>query len=366
MANSVRVLTIHKAKGLENERVIVADVARDERYLRPEAAVKVARAAGRSLPAIAAGRRLNAARILFEEDERRHWLAEETRVLYVALTRARDHLTVVTGPARRWSTWVNALRAWGFDPDQPPDDGSLLDEGRVLHRSFAPRDVKAPAAPDARDEAAAVAAYLAAAEIARGAASQGLHRPSNEQPALGDDALPSETSKPGALGPSPERATARAVGTVVHALLRRPELDLGNLEGHAQDVAGPASALVGADRAEVVRESVRVVKTFLESQLALRLRKAKVRGRELPIVLDEDERIWSGTLDLLLEEDGELVVVDYKTDREDPEALVDRYRAQLAVYARAIARTLSLPKAPRAELWALRSGRSIVVPPEGR
>src|SRR4029079_14661248 len=105
-ANAVRILTIHKAKGLENCRVILAEVAREERIRRPEIKVSVAWIGGRASPAIAAGRRLNAARILFEEEERRHERAEELRVLYVALTRARDHLAVMIGPPQRPAPWV--------------------------------------------------------------------------------------------------------------------------------------------------------------------------------------------------------------------------------------------------------------------
>ena len=40
--------------------------------------------------------------------------AEETRVLYVALTRARDRLIVIAGAGKGRSRWVEALEPWGY------------------------------------------------------------------------------------------------------------------------------------------------------------------------------------------------------------------------------------------------------------
>ena len=44
-----------------------------------------------------------------------------------------------------------------------------------------------------------------------------------------------------------------------------------------------------------------------------------------------------GIIDVYFEEDGELVVADYKTDRVSaPQELTDRYRKQLEYYERAL------------------------------
>ena len=61
--------------------------------------------------------------------------------------------------------------------------------------------------------------------------------------------------------------------------------------------------------------------------------------REQPfVVYDSDEEILiQGIVDAYFEEDGELVVVDYKTDRvHQPEELIDRYKVQLDYYAKAL------------------------------
>ena len=98
--------------------------------------------------------------------------------------------------------------------------------------------------------------------------------------------------------------------------------------------------------------SVPAIRTFLSTDLAKRMRMAGQSGRlyrEQPFVLglpaDElngkfpaDELVLiQGVIDVYFEEDGELVVADYKTDQvENGRELVEKYRKQLEYYARAL------------------------------
>ena len=51
-----------------------------------------------------------------------------------------------------------------------------------------------------------------------------------------------------------------------------------------------------------------------------------------------------GIADSVFEEDGQLVIVDYKTDRvQTDDELVQRYREQLRIYKQALEQTLSCP-----------------------
>ena len=95
--------------------------------------------------------------------------------------------------------------------------------------------------------------------------------------------------------------------------------------------------------------------TFLESPLACRMSKASKAGviyREQPFVygvpasrLNKDDRqfpddeilLIQGIVDLFFEEDGELVLVDYKTDVvQSPEMLAERYQTQIDYYQEAL------------------------------
>ncbi len=60
---------------------------------------------------------------------------------------------------------------------------------------------------------------------------------------------------------------------------------------------------------------------------------------ELPAAFDSEQVVVQGMVDLAFEEDGELVVVDYKTDHGvDEQELLDRHAQQLKIYVRALSR----------------------------
>ena len=50
-----------------------------------------------------------------------------------------------------------------------------------------------------------------------------------------------------------------------------------------------------------------------------------------------------GIADMIFEEDGAWVLADFKTDRVDADTLCDRYRRQLALYAKMIAGSTGMP-----------------------
>ena len=93
---------------------------------------------------------------------------------------------------------------------------------------------------------------------------------------------------------------------------------------------------------------------FFESSLARRMCRADKKGRlfrEQPFVLgleasrlgeqfpDSEQVLIQGIIDIFFEEDGKIVVADYKTDAvKTPEELIQRYRVQLDYYAEALYR----------------------------
>ena len=86
---------------------------------------------------------------------------------------------------------------------------------------------------------------------------------------------------------------------------------------------------------------------FLESPVAKRMKEASRRNQfhaEQPFVLGEEKEdselvLVQGIIDVYFEEDGELVVLDYKTDRvQKAEELLERYKLQLDYYAEVLER----------------------------
>ncbi len=101
------------------------------------------------------------------------------------------------------------------------------------------------------------------------------------------------------------------------------------------------------------------IRTFLDSSLCQRIINSKFVRKEMRFLTEKpaiqisaqlDKRfadesiVIQGAVDCLFEEDGEIVVVDFKTDRvPDEKALADTYREQLRIYAVACEKIFSKP-----------------------
>jgi ATP-dependent helicase/nuclease subunit A len=110
--------------------------------------------------------------------------------------------------------------------------------------------------------------------------------------------------------------------------------------------------LISEEMAECIR--VQDILTFLETSVAERMRKASIQGKyfaEQPFVLGMEAKeiypetgsdeclLVQGIIDVYFEEEDGLVLLDYKTDKVfKAQELVDKYKAQLEYYAKALER----------------------------
>jgi len=352
--DAVRVMTIHKAKGLENDIVILPDLARDPSagHRSEEVEARTVRLAGggESL-AVKVDDHSSLAWARHVHDERWHGEAEEVRVLYVGMTRARERLILIAAPSRREAPWVKALGSLGYSIEEPGDDGSTLLDGRVLHLRRVP----------GADERESGHEMPSGAPDAVESYRKALKRMSDAGPPIRTPSQEERWKDDGSSGVREfaDRDTAKAVGIATHLLLERWDgRDDATLLEMVTGVSKATADEAGVEPGVVEREVREIFVGFIASELRGRLREVEVLGREIPIVEhDEEGRVYRGTLDLLYKDvDGEYVVADYKTDREtDPAALDEAYGPQLSIYARAVQRALSLPSPPRRELWLLRT-----------
>jgi ATP-dependent helicase/nuclease subunit A len=97
---------------------------------------------------------------------------------------------------------------------------------------------------------------------------------------------------------------------------------------------------------------VRAISRFLDSDIAKRIKNAKVIRKEQPFVISQKacdvymecasqkEVLIQGIIDLCFIEDGEWVIVDYKTNRvtpkNTPKKILEHYKNQLTIYKRAL------------------------------
>lgn len=360
---AVRLLTIHKAKGLESRFVFVGDLARGE-SAPPSSEDVVLEACtfprGRALAASsrAAGIR-NAASIAAEIEGRHHDEAERTRLLYVAATRARERLVLVAAPVAEGKEppWLAALGAWGYRPSAPPQDGSRIGGGRVRHRApsvEAPEPLPA-ATPERLPDPGA---FAAAVERACAAAERGRFLRAS------DRSDRDEEDGEGHAG-TLERSIALAVGSVVHRLLERFSDGGGaGLVARVEAEAREEARRRGMDAEAVAREAGAIVRRFEEGPLAPRFSALRVVAREMPLLWRDEEGLFKGVVDFVYRDgDGTIAVADWKTDADADEAL-ERYAAQIRRYARALRTALALERDPRGELWMVRTGEVLEVPRE--
>jgi len=350
--DAVRVLTIHKAKGLEFDWVFVPDIGQPPKTAtgRPLSVVGV-ETGGTHLCAVKAAplEALNAAQLVREVRDEAHRAAESKRLLYVAMTRAKRRLVLVAGPVKRTAsgTWHDALERL-LPPDIARRSVPMAERGRAPE----PPPLLEPA-----DVARAEATWNEAAALAATAVPR-FGRPS----AHGDEAcVDGEGGAPVArLEPVGERAFLRDVGIVLHGALARS----GPRRAPRDDeLAHAARAIDGDDawRARVAAEARAVAAAPPAQRLFAQLRDVTTVAAEVPLHLARDGVVWRGAADLLFRDGDALVLADWKSDREsDDAALAERHRPQLALYRDALAAATG--RAPdRMELLLLRHGRRLVI-----
>jgi ATP-dependent helicase/nuclease subunit A len=325
--DAVRILTIHGAKGLEFPIVVLSGMTSE--MVRQSTGVEV-RFPGTEGWAIKLSK--DFATELFESTsavEEQRDRDERIRLLYVATTRARDHLVVSVhrkAENSRAETSAEVLHEAGWDPSLV----KLLDlTGREFPSDDTPErrsGETAAALPSIEEwrhmhEAALEAAARPIAISATGLAAE-------ETVWEEDDDQPKRRAVPG---------TGAAVGSAVHAVMQI--VDLASGEGLSAICAAQAAAAGIGVRADVIEALCR---SALESDAVKRAAQGR-HWREVYVGVPDGDRVLEGFIDLLHEDGDGVAIVDYKTDSwrdaSELDAKVERYRGQMQAYARAVSQS---------------------------
>ncbi|MEA2125906.1 MAG: hypothetical protein QOI80_2688 [Solirubrobacteraceae bacterium] len=365
--DAVRLMTIHRAKGLEFPVVCVADLGRQGPGGGPPLLLGADHRVGLRLRALGAGSTVPALDYPALNDERiTREDAEERRLLYVAMTRAEDTLILSGGydlakrpeprPGGAPIAWilralepVVALRgndpvALGTAAAAPPRPaGTALPAPATLLGG-------APAPPLAVTAAPTRLSFSSLGEYGQCAYHWYLRRVLG-LPRVKPPEGPAASDAP---APAPDGLDPLTRGSLVHALLE--DLDFAQPAAPTPEAVAAAAATAGVElTGDEVADVARLVEAFARSPLCDRLAAARVVRREAPFAfaLDQSSRglLVNGIVDVLASEaDGGVLVVDYKTnplDTTTPEALTQLdYAAQRLVYALAALRD----GAPRVEV----------------
>jgi ATP-dependent exoDNAse (exonuclease V) beta subunit len=354
-ADAVTLLSVHAAKGLEWPVVLLPDLASPTRSDAERARLDPAgllcaawydpaRAGFVRTPSLEAAR----------EESKRASAAESRRLLYVALTRARD-LLVLSGEGRPKRDGTRTFPGWrglleeavGGDPvlvrRLPLAEAATSSHGPVIEAPppGATPPPTAPASPRLAPPPPPPSSRLAVTQLAEFARCPRRHHLTRVLGLVEPAGLHG-----GATDDDPARATSR--GTLAHAMLAELDLDAPPLAQRGQLAA--VAARRGYDPADPGVQKIRdEVVRFLAAPPGLELVAAAAEGRlrrEVPFLLrlggegrGAPACYLNGAIDALVapRPGGQLLVLDFKYALPRAEA-AERYRLQLAAYALAASR----------------------------
>ena len=323
--DAVRVMTVHGAKGLEFPILVLAGL--NSSGTRGPGAVLFDHKGGRV--EVKVGSRESSFQTagyedLAESDKTREQ-EQDVRLMYVAATRARDHLIVSlyrnsrgkNSPAARFEEFMEgADHLW--EPFEPP----------TVEERLSP---DSPVAIGTSDTPAARRHWVEERNTMYAARSLPVSAAATRlaQEAKDEQDIPDEPWRRGRAGTS--------IGRAVHAVLQVVDLRTGN---GLEDIAKAQAAAEGVPgRADDI---ARLVRRALDSPLVKRALESGHWWRETPVAGPVGDGIVEGFIDLLFKEEDSFVIVDYKTDAlgsdEEVERAMARYRLQGGGYALALSR----------------------------
>ncbi|MBQ9827129.1 MAG: helicase-exonuclease AddAB subunit AddA [Lachnospiraceae bacterium] len=414
-SSSVKIMTVHKSKGLEFPVVFVMDMQKGFNTKDTSAGVLIDDELGMGLKTYDTAARTTADSIVRKAIANKlkgKLINEEMRILYVALTRARDRLYMV-GTAEdkdkdnskagmpRWKPaadsvintvylkdhlnyldWIMPVAVYRGDRlfelrdvDADPDDtgGAKTSDRRITRE-----DLDGISGDDIWDEELLKnmrersASYRFEADThlpAKVSVSALKH-------GLGDEDEEAYTPLPEAnAGEGSEEASL--LGTAVHKIFEvmDPGRDCSEEEITAlvEELCG--KGLISKEVKDLIDPGFFM--NLSDTEIFRRMKKAAEEGtlkREQQFVISvpasnvytdivsDEQVIIQGITDAFFEEDGKIVIVDYKTDRIRPGSeeavLKDRYSVQMAWYIRALEMTLGLP-VKEAVLYSVRNRKEV-------
>lgn len=320
--STVRVMNLHKVKGLEAPVVFLADPTGKKDHA-PRFHIDRSGPTARGylpIPGRVGGR----SQILgqpenwaaYEEKERRFQRAEELRLLYVAATRAGAQLTVTLRESGQ------GKNPWGFFADR-------LDDASPLREPAVPSAVAAEALPLTDTDLQEASARIQ---------GEWDHASTTTYEVSSVKAL---TVQHGRLALA-QGEHGVEWGTVIHLLL---ETAMKHPHADIQSLAATALSDQGLD-ASMAEEAVATTRAVIASELWQRASQATERLVEVPFqkLIEVDgpdgpvRTVLRGIIDLAFREPSGWVIVDYKSDRV-PDGripdLVEHYTPQVLGYAQA-------------------------------
>jgi ATP-dependent helicase/nuclease subunit A len=370
--DAVRIMSVHKAKGLEFPMVVLAgcQMGTETGLMTPAEALFDWSA---NLTGLRVGPIWNLAGLYITEKARLRAEEEQKRVLYVAMTRAREHLVLSCVPtARRSSGSFIAL----LDPivenrieraersNSVPIGNGMMEICVVHERLVAPgrHHKKRRTSRETQDWKTYTQTWMRRRERYESVRKMSLF----VSPTLLRRQEQAWSARAATKTAPVRRTAALAVGGIAHRFLQH--WDYGGDSRSFSDQLEPFLdrwvPLECQSERDFIREELhRIFGDFFGSNAYTELAEATILGREVPLLMPWNGQVMEGVIDLIYERAGLLYLADYKTDRISRAELAraaQYYGQQAQIYSRAAHRSLNR-KVAAFKLIFLRLGEAIAV-----
>ncbi len=373
----VRLMSIHKSKGLEFPVVIISGLGRKFNFMDAQGDLMLHKHLGIGLSKVNTVLRTKSKTLpqfAIREQLKRETLSEEMRVLYVGLTRPVDQLILfatVRDVTQKQKLWTRATDILSLITSGGFIDWimtSLIEDREVVINYLDQQSL----AKVTLEEAFREKTQLQKMNEMLSASNENLYKLSKDMDAfkevdvkLAYEPIKSIADyKPIKITVSSKKneeeqdvyslakmydapkfisdensITPAKLGSAMHTIFEKIDIHMSSSEAQVEafikqltDQNLIETALIEKiDRLKVLR--------FLRSDLVKRLQTSKRIFRETPFVLKEDGQLIQGIIDIYFEVEDELVLVDYKTDKVDQNTVVNvsqRYKLQLDLYEKAL------------------------------
>ncbi|MBQ9483623.1 MAG: UvrD-helicase domain-containing protein [Ruminiclostridium sp.] len=346
---AVRMMTIHGSKGLEFPVCFVSNLSSRPRNISEEIICDPECGIGMKVCDSERMLKINTQTYKMVSDENtRLNLSEEMRLLYVAATRAKEKL-IFTAPMTRGEPGLH----YGWVLNSRAVKNGLIDVRNYVE--YTPSDEADAATGDDSDEITLPEfteyRHSAVSRVPAKVTATQIGVKSVDDYAVSSDKIERFMRLPSFLAKTTSaRLTGKKRGDAYHKVM-----EMLDFSAKTDDVPRILDELCENGKisdTERLTVSETDISAFLTSDLCKRAAKSGDVNREFPIFCEytpeagewdiadwdgEEKPFIQGIADMFFVEDGEIVLVDYKTNSSTTaDTLIEEYRGQLEIYARAL------------------------------
>lgn len=317
--NSIKLLTMHKSKGLESKVVIIPLLNKNLKAIINSVNIVEGK------PILKIDRAVSKEFEQCKESLKQEIINEWERLFYVAITRAKEKLFFISSGSKVeknsfYSMLISSVNLKGIQEEIPPIQKTINVE--TVNQTISDSLIQKVKETE---------------EITK----RSKHILSQKKPALFVSVSKiMEKEEDNYSGRGGE--TAVYVGILTHSVLENINLNDFRLE-EAKAVAQRLSSNIPENiRETILSQAIKLLEKYPDSQIDRELKTADILFKEFPFVIKENGRFIEGRIDLIYQKGDTIYVMDFKTNRYETEEektwIINQYEKQKEYYLKAVSK----------------------------